>query len=80
MKNILLVINIILVFLVGYLYYLHFSSTKKASVERVQNRGGVGVKDGAKVAYIDLDSLLNNYTYYKKIKTELKYKPRDVNG
>ena len=79
MKNILPVINIILVFLVGYLYYLHFSSTKKASVERVQNRGGVGVKDGAKVAYIDLDSLQNNYTYYKKIKTEFEHRQAAAN-
>ena len=79
MKNILLVINIILIFLVGYLYYLHFSNTKKPAIQSVQNKAGAGLKDGAKVAYIDLDSLQNNYTYYKKIKTEFERKQAAAN-
>ena len=41
-------------------------------------------KDGAaisyaKVAYIDLDSLQNNYTYYKKVKTEFERKQAAAN-
>ena len=79
MKNILLVINIILICLVGYLYYLHFSNTKKPAIQSVQNKAGAGLKDGAKVAYIDLDSLQNNYTYYKKIKTEFERKQAAAN-
>jgi outer membrane protein len=79
MKNILLVINIILICLVGYLYYLHFSDTKKPAIQSVQSRSGSGLKDGPKVAYIDLDSLQNNYTYYKKIKTEFERKQSAAN-
>jgi outer membrane protein len=79
MKNILLLINIVLIFLVGYLYYLHFSNTKKLPVQSVQSKAGAGVKDGAKVAYIDLDSLQNNYTYYKKIKTEFEHRQAVAN-
>ncbi len=79
MKNILLVINIILIFLVGYLYYLHFSSPKKPAIQNVQNKAGAELKDGAKVAYIDLDSLQNNYTYYKKIKIEFERKQAVAN-
>jgi outer membrane protein len=79
MKNILLIINIILIFLVGYLYYLHFSNTKKPSIQSIQNKAGAVLKDGAKVAYIDLDSLQNNYAYYKKIKTEFERKQAAAN-
>ena len=80
MKNILLVINIILVFLVGYLYFLHFINTKKPAVQSVQNNAIVPSKGGANVAYIDLDSLENNYTYYKKIKTEFEHKQSAANN
>jgi outer membrane protein len=79
MKNILLIINIILILLVGYLYYLHFSNAKKQVIQSVQNKAGAPLKDGAKVAYIDLDSLQNNYTYYKKIKTEFERKQAAAN-
>jgi outer membrane protein len=79
MKNILLGINIILILLVGYLYYLHFSNTKKPAIQSVQNIPPAGLKDGARVAYIDLDSLQNNYTYYKKIKTEFERKQSAAN-
>jgi outer membrane protein len=79
MKNILLLINIILICLVGYLYYLHFSNTKKPVIQSVQNKVRGELKDGAKVAYIDLDSLQNNYTYYKKIKTEFERKQAAAN-
>jgi outer membrane protein len=78
MKNILLVINIILIGLVGYLYYLHFSDAKKPTTQSVHNKGGAVLK-GARVAYIDLDSLQNNYTYYKKIKTEFERKQAAAN-
>ena len=79
MKNILLIINIILIFLVGYLYYLHFSNTKKREIQNVQSKAGGGLTTAAKVAYIDLDSLQNNYTYYKKIKTEFEHKQAAAN-
>jgi len=79
MKNILLVINIILICLVGYLYYLQFSNAKKPAIRSVQNKSGAELKVGAKVAYIDLDSLQNNYNYYKKIKTEFERKQAAAN-
>ncbi|MEP6927935.1 MAG: OmpH family outer membrane protein [Ginsengibacter sp.] len=78
MKNILLFINIILICLVGYLYYLHFSNTKKPPIQSAENKTRTEV-NGAKVAYIDLDSLQNNYTYYKKIKTEFERKQATAN-
>ena len=79
MKNILLIINIILICLVGYLYYLHFSTDKKREMRTIQNHLDSGQKGGSKVAYIDLDSLQNNYTYYKKIKAEFERRQEAAN-
>jgi len=79
MKNILLVTNVILVCLVGYLYYLHFNNTGKPAIQGIQPTTAAALKDGPRVAYIDLDSLQNNYTYYKKIKVEFEHKQSAAN-
>ncbi len=82
MKNILLVINIVLICLVGYLYYLHFNEAKKPplhSLEAQAINGNGTPTVGSKVAYIDLDSLQNNYTYYKKIKADFERKQSAAN-
>ena len=68
MKNFLVASNIILLALVGYLYYLHFNSNKKSSTTyTIKDSAG---QSRARVAYIDLDTLQSNYDYYKKLKAE----------
>lgn len=79
MKNILLTLNIILLVLVGYLYYLHYSSDKKNPVTLAKPSSAANFNDKSKVAYIDLDSLQNNYSYYKKIKTDFERKQSQAN-
>jgi outer membrane protein len=79
MKNILLVVNIILLILVGYLYYLHFKN--KGKVAQAIKKSEAIMNDGkSKVAYIDLDSLQNNYSYYKKIKEDFENKQTSANS
>ena len=79
MKNILLTINIILLVLVGYLYYLHFKNHGKV-VQAIKQSETI-VNDGkSKVAYIDLDSLQNNYGYYQKLKEDFERKQSQANG
>jgi outer membrane protein len=80
MKNFLLFLNIILLGLVGYLYYLHFRSIKKDSATNLMQQADPGHNRESKVAYIDLDSLQNNYGYYKKIKAEFERKQADANN
>jgi len=78
MKNVLLIINIILIFLVGYLYYLHFKNHGKV-VQAIKKSEAI-INDGkSKVAYIDLDSLQNNYGYYQKIKADFERKQSAAN-
>ncbi len=79
MKSALLAINIVLLCLVGYLYYLHFRDGKKPVPQPAQSNTATGLNDGSKVAYIDLDSLQNNYGYYKKIKTDFEHKQSAAN-
>jgi outer membrane protein len=74
MKNVLLIINVILICLVSYLYYLHFNVGKKETLHTSRAIHDTAIKEGSKVAYIDLDSLQSNYTYYKKIKGEFERK------
>lgn len=80
MKNVLLIINIVLLFLVGYLYYLYFDSAKKPEVRPNPINAENGQKESSKVAYIDLDSLQSNYTYYKKIKADFEQKQSAANN
>jgi outer membrane protein len=79
MKNILLIINIVLILLVGYLYYLHFQSPSTKAATRTKTEAPADNAVKAKVAYIDLDSLQNNYTYYKKIKADFERKQSAAN-
>ena len=80
MKNILLVINIVLIFLVGFLYYLYFSSNKKSTSQNIPSSTVHHDNEGARIAYIDLDSLQNNYAYCKKIKAEFEKKQASANN
>lgn len=79
MKNVLLIVNIVLICLVGYLYYLYFHSQKKIDTHANYNNPQSGLKENFKVAYIDLDSLQNNYDYYKKVKGEFERKQTAAN-
>ena len=79
MKNVLLIINIIFLCLVGYLYYLHFQSKSDKVVTGAKSFEKIDFDGKCKVAYIDLDSLQNNYSYYKKIKADFDRKQSSAN-
>ncbi|MEO6220651.1 MAG: OmpH family outer membrane protein [Ginsengibacter sp.] len=78
MKIFLLIINVALIFLVGFLYYLHFHNNGKPALKSIPP-SSQNYQESAKVAYIDLDSLQNNYTYYKKVKAEFERKQSAAN-
>jgi outer membrane protein len=77
MKTFLVFSNIILLALVGYLYYLHFNSNKKSTTFINVMKDSAG-QSKSRVAYIDLDSLQANYDYYKKLKVESDKKQEDA--
>lgn len=79
MKNILLIINSVLILLVGYLYYLQFHDSKSRPFYEAGPSVTSNVNEKSKVAYIDLDSLQNNYAYYKKIKADFERRQSAAN-
>ena len=86
MKNFLLPLNIILALAVAVLFYLHFNQ-KSATVD---TKPGKGTTDSSamqrelKIAYVDLDSIQENYNYYKEKMDEFERKKetadRDLNN
>ncbi len=78
-RNFLLAFNVVLLILVGILFYLHFSSDKKtASADvRVADTAPAG---SFRIAYFDMDSIERNYNYLKDVKNQLKSKENQLNG
>ena len=64
MKNFTLLFNIVLAVAVAILFYLHFSTCNKCSAPAASAAGKQGGK--FKIAYFDLDSVENNFEYYKQ--------------
>jgi outer membrane protein len=72
MKNGLLVLNIVLLILVGVLFYWHFSSKEK--VAAINSRGtdsSSGQHNHFSIAYFDMDSINNSFAMIKDVKNEL---------
>ena len=73
-RNLLLGFNVVLLILVGVLFYLHFSGSPKKT-DAVSPTGTTNVKAGAfTIAYFEMDSVENNYEYLKDVRNELKTK------
>ncbi len=80
MKNFSLILNVVLLLLVGYLYFDKFSSSKKNTVVTTQKCKDSSTHHGNKVAYIDLDSLQRSYEYYKILKADFEKKQAASNN
>ena len=80
MKQFSAVLNIVLLFAVAFLYYLHYGSDKKAK----QNTAPLILnKDSAKrnipvIAYVELDSLHNSVGFLKENKKMLEAEQRRI--
>ncbi len=77
MKNSLLALNIILLILIGVLFYLHFSSQKKPETKPAAT-AGANVSEPFRIAYFEMDSIENNYEYLKDVRNELKGKEQGL--
>ncbi len=73
MKQFSLALNILLIFAVGILYYLHFSSNKKivaAVTAKSPEKDSCAM--GHLIAFVELDSLYENVAYIKQKQKELE--------
>jgi outer membrane protein len=75
MKILSLILNAILIVAVGVLYYLHFASPKSVSV----SSGDVSTAN-LQIAYINADSVLKNYDYFKVSREKLESKGQKLDA
>lgn len=70
MKNLSLILNVVLLIAVGVLYFMHFSENS----DKEQETPEVEVSGEYTMAFINSDSVLQNYEYFKKIQSDLQKK------
>jgi outer membrane protein len=74
-KNLSLTLNVVLLVAVAVLYYLHFSG-RKAPAAAAPAAGTTAAADNNpktnQYAYVNVDSLLNKYDYFKVTRTQLE--------
>ena len=71
MKNASLVLNAVLAVAVAVLYYLHFSDKKTTEPVSASTTKSAPVR---KTVYVNVDSLLTNYEYFKDTRKVLESK------
>lgn len=74
MKNASLVLNLVLLVAVAVLFYLHFSSVKKADAvppATATNTSGAVHKGDFRIAYFEMDSIQNSFGAVKDVRAEL---------
>lgn len=70
MKNLSLVLNLVLLVAVGVLFYLHFAGSN----EKIEGEEQAGPSVEYTIAYINADSVLKNYDFFKDMQAKLQEK------
>lgn len=79
MKQFSIILNILLLFAVSILYYLHFTGNKKNNNSSSSVSKHVdSCLGGPVIAYVDLDSLNNNVGYIRSRKKELESEQNSI--
>ncbi len=76
MKNLSPILNAILLVAVGVLFYLHFSANKRPSAD--DKSSDAALPGELKVAYINSDSVLQNYEYLKANRVQIEAKTKKI--
>ena len=82
MKSGSLIFNVVLLVLVGVLFYLHFSSKGKtmADPKKVEVASSNTNNGQFRIAYFELDSITNSFAMVKDVKNELNREEEKMNG
>ncbi len=81
MKNGLLVLNVVLLILVGILFYLHFDGKKTPASNTVTSKTTTeNTSTPLRIAYFEMDSIENSFAMVKDVKNELSKKEDAVNS
>lgn len=81
MKQFSIGLNILVLVLIGVLFYLHFDGKNKQVKPLVvkNSTGSNTFVPGSKIAYFEMDSLQANYNYFKDALNHLKEKEQTMN-
>ncbi len=84
MKQLSISLNVLLLILVGILFYLHFEGNNKPAIKELPVNSRNVVSTGpetpsSKIGYFEMDSLQANYDYFKDALNHLKEKERVMN-
>lgn len=71
MKQFLIITNIILIIATGILFYLHFAHKTDVETQKKQSEAVVKAA-GSQFVYFEIDSVQNNYSYFKEVKNYLQ--------
>jgi outer membrane protein len=77
MKNFTLALNIVLLAGIAVLFYLHFASQKPVTAAS-QDATTVNSGNSFKVAYFEMDTLQNQFEYYKEVRSTLLAKDQSM--
>jgi outer membrane protein len=82
MKNGLIIWNVVLTLLAGWLLFAQFGSRKKSSSSAVKTTMGdtASVKRQFPIAYFEMDSVAANFEMVKEVKAELNQKEEEINA
>src|SRR5438874_6847862 len=78
MKQLSIALNILLLVLVGILFYLHFNNKNKQQRQLIAN--STPYMPGSRIGYFQMDSLQSNYRYFKEGLNRLKEKEQAMNA
>ena len=77
MKNISLILNGVLAIAIGVLFYLHFKAEKSLKPNATNSTSTTTASSGT-IAYVDIDSLENNYAYFVDKRSELEKRQKAI--
>ncbi len=79
MKNGLLVWNVLLTVIAGYLLIVHFGGSRSNSTTKTTSKDSSGKSASFKIAYFEMDSVEANFLIVKNVKAELSKKETAIN-
>jgi outer membrane protein len=82
-EKVIIGLNVVLAFAVALLFLLHFKGKGqccKSTKPGMESTATVAVNHNSSIAYINSDTVLNNYTLYHKLKSEIEAKQSRLEG
>jgi outer membrane protein len=78
MKNLSLILNAVLIVAVAVLFYLHFSAKGSAKQGPAKAESVNIYQPDVPIVYVNIDTLLNNYEYFKDIQDDFADKQSEL--